>query len=232
MTQAKPARPAKLAFEEPILSVCFDDFPHSALEGARLLETYGGRGTFYASAGLSRIDGPSGKGFEASDLTRLAKAGHEVGCHTYSHRDCARVETFETLLDLAKNRDALAAMGHEEALTTLAYPYGETSTELKAVLPPRIRAARGVSPGLNVGRADLLQLRAFGLFGDGLRQARVALPHAAKRRAWMIVFTHDVADNPSPWGTSSADLDAFLNQARAFGFALLPVSKALERGRS
>lgn len=232
MTQAKAARPAKLAFEEPILSVCFDDFPRSALEGARLLETHGGRGTFYASAGLSTIDGPSGPGFEADDLKRLASVGHEIGCHTYAHRDCARVETFETLLDLAKNRDALAAMGHEQALTTLAYPYGETSTELKAVLPPRFQAARGILPGLNVGRADLAHLRAFPLFGHGLRQARMALPQAAKRRAWMIVFTHDVAVEPSPWGTSIADLDAFLNQARSFGFALLPVCKAVARVRA
>ena len=48
----------------------------------------------------------------------------------------------------------------------------------------------------------------------------------------MIVFTHDVAEAPSPWGTSIADLDAFLNQARAFGFALLPVSKVVERARA
>lgn len=232
ITQAKAARPVKFAFDEPILSVCFDDFPHSALEGARILETRGGRGTFYASAGLSHIDGPSGQGFEPGDLKRLADAGHEIGCHTFSHRDCARVETFETLLDLAKNRDALAAMGHAAPLVTLAYPYGETSTELKAVLPPRFQAARGILLGLNVGRGDLTQLRAFPLFGDGLLQARLALPRAAKRRGWMIVFTHDVATEPSPWGTSASDLDAFIVQARELGFALLPVNKALEGMRT
>ena len=231
-TQARAVRPARLKFDEPILSVCFDDFPHSAIEGARVLEEHGGRGTFYASAGLSRIDGPSGPGFEAEDLARLAEAGHEIGCHTFAHRDCARLGAFETLLDLAKNRDALASMGHAGELQSLAYPYGETSNQLKAALPPRFSCARGILPGLNMGCVDLAQLHAFPLFGAGFAQARQLLKRAAKRRAWMIVFTHDVADKPSPWGTSPSDLAAFLTAARDLGFSILPVSKALRRARA
>jgi peptidoglycan/xylan/chitin deacetylase (PgdA/CDA1 family) len=234
LTQWRPARPAFLRFEEPILSICFDDFPKSAaLEGAPLLARYGARATFYAAADMADKEGPCGPGFSASDMLWLANGGHEIGCHTFSHDDCAQRETFDTLHDIARNRDALATMGLDRAPVSLAYPYGETTTELKNALPPRYKSARGVLPGLNIGRADLAQLRALPLFGEGaLVAAHAALASAAKRNAWLIAFTHDIADAPSPWGTRGADLDAFLAAARKLGFVILPVTSALERARS
>lgn len=231
VAQWRAARPTDLRFDAPVLSICFDDFPKSAaLEGAPIVERHGGRATYYAAADMADRDGPCGWGFSGADLARLAGAGHEIGCHTFSHADCAQRDLYETLCDLARNRDALAAMGHARAPTTLAYPYGETTPALKAALPPRYSSARGVLPGLNVGRTDLAQLRALPLFGEGaLATAHAALARAAKRNAWLIAFTHDVAEAPSPWGTRSGDLDAILAAARGLGFAILPVTAALER---
>ncbi|WP_395648069.1 polysaccharide deacetylase family protein [Terricaulis sp.] len=230
LTQWTPARPAKLSFDEPMLSVCFDDFPASAASaGARVLESHGARGTFYAAAGLAGRDGPCGRNFSAGDLQRLEAAGHEIGCHTYDHADCAKRGVLDTLHDLARNRDVLAAMGLTQPLKTLAYPYGETSRALKQVLPPRFACARGVLPGLNVGKRDLAQLRAYPLFGD-MKRAHRALKAAARQKAWLIVFTHDVGDAPSPFGTSTRDLDAFLQGARELGVTAAPVSTALATG--
>lgn len=230
VTQWRAARPVRLQFERPILSVCFDDFPASAANsGARILEAHGVRGSFYASAGLTGQEGPCGRHFTAGDVRRLAAAGHEIGCHTHAHRDCARMDAYDVLKDIAANRDALAEMGCVAPLT-LAYPYGETSMALKQALSPRFVAARGVLPGLNAGAADLAQLRAAALFGRGYIGAiRADLKHAARRNAWMIVFTHDVDDAPSPWGARSSDLDALLRTAAGAGFAILPVAEALSR---
>ena len=230
-TQWRAARPAKLAFDTPLLSICFDDFPvTAATEGAHILEAHGARGTYYAAAGMAGEDGPCGVNFSAADITRLIDAGHEIGCHTFDHVDCARRDPFETLRSLAKNRDTLNEMGAGEPARTLAYPYGETSNALKNHLPPRFYSARGVLPGLNVGRVDLAQLRAYELFGEGWLDAmRATLKRAAKRKAWVIGFTHDISATPSPWGTSSADLDALLRSAHELGFTVLPVTAALER---
>ncbi|MDZ4690795.1 polysaccharide deacetylase family protein [Terricaulis sp.] len=230
MTQWEAARPAMLRFDRPFLSISFDDFPASAADtGARILESHGARGTFYASAGLANTDGPCGRNFSASDIKRLAANGHEIGCHSFGHNDCAQRDVFETLQDLAKNRDALTEMGAVKYGRTLAYPYGETTTALKKTLPPRFESARGILPGLNVGRADLAQLHAYAMFGKPFAAMRSALKRAAKRNAWVIGFTHDISDTPSPWGTSAADLDALLREAHALGFTVLPVSTALER---
>ncbi len=230
MTQWRAARPVDLRFAAPMLSVCFDDFPVSAAEhGAQVLERHGGRGTFYAAAGLAEQDGPSGCNFTPAHARALAAAGHEIGCHTFSHHDCARRDVLASLHDLARNRDALTAMGCD-APRTLAYPYGETRGALKRRLPARFAAARGVLPGLNHGPADLAQLRAYPLFGPGaMVRVHAALRRAVKQKAWLIVFTHDVAPQPSPWGTSIAALDALAASAREAGVAIVPVREALRR---
>ena len=230
LTQRTLARPVVLRFAEPVLSITFDDFPASAAhEGADILERHGARGTYYAAAGLAGEDGPCGHNFTAADVTRLLANGHEIGCHTYAHTDCAKQSVFGTLQELAQNRDALACMGASSALRTMAYPYGETTPALKRSLPPRFASARGVAPGLNVGAADLAQLRAYAMFGKPFDAMRQALKRAAKRKAWVIGFTHDVSAAPSAWGTSAADLAALLTHARDLGFVVLPVSAALDR---
>lgn len=230
LTQWRTARQADLRFAEPILSITFDDFPASAArDGARILEAHGARGTYYAAAGLANTDGPSGRYFSPTDIARLTAKGHEIGCHTSDHADCAQRDVFDTLRDLAKNRDALAAMG-AGAARSHAFPYGETTFHVKNNLPPRFASARGVAPGLNVGQTDLAQLRAYPMFGaPAMTRLRNALKRAARRKAWVIGFTHDIADAPTDYGTSAGDLDALLRLARGLGFLVLPVSTALER---
>ena len=230
LTQHHAARPVNFAFAEPVLSITFDDFPVTAAStGAQILERHGARGTYYAAAGMANADGPCGPGFSEADIKRLVAAGHEVGCHTSSHADCAQQDVFSTLEDLARNRDALAGMGAPSPRTH-AYPYGETKHAVKDNLPPRFMSARGILPGLNVGAGDLAQLRAYPLFGaGGIDRVLGAMKTAAKRKAWVIGFTHDVADTPSPWGTSADELDLVLREAHKLGFVVLPVTAALQR---
>jgi peptidoglycan/xylan/chitin deacetylase (PgdA/CDA1 family) len=233
LTQHHAARPVTFSFGEPILSITFDDFPASAADaGARVLERHGARGTYYASAGMANADSPSGSCFSETDVKRLVAAGHEIGCHTSSHADCAQRDIFTTLEDLARNRDALLRMGAPTPRAH-AYPYGETSNEMKDNLPPRFTSARGILPGLNVGPGDLAQLRAYPLFGPGgMERVFGALKAGAKRKAWVIGFTHDVSDDPSPWGTRADNLDLLLREARKLGFIVLPVTAALARRRA
>ncbi len=230
MTQHYAARPATLSFAQPVLSITFDDFPASAADaGARVLERHGARGTYYAASGMAGVDGPSGAGYTPADIQRLVAAGHEIGCHSSTHADCAQRDIFATLHDLARNRDALMAMG-APAPGSHAFPYGETSKTMKDNLPPRFMSARGILPGINSGHGDLTQLRAFPLFGDGgMQRVHAALKVAAKRKAWVIGFTHDVSDTPSAWGTRADELDALLTDAHRLGFVILPVTAALSR---
>ena len=52
------------------------------------------------------------------------------------------------------------------------------------------------------------------------------ISRAARLGGWVIVFTHDVAPEPSPYGIAPATLDALLRQARELGVRIMPVGAA------
>ena len=231
VTQWRAARPAEFVSPRPLLSICFDDFPASAARiGAPLLSELGVRGSFYAAAGLMDQDGPCGVNFSRDDLLTVAKAGHEIGCHGFAHADAARLSVRDALLDLAKNADALAELGHSAPLRTLAYPYGETRYALKQALPARFIAARGVLRGVNAGRVDRAQLRACPYYGpDAFESVRELLVEAARINGWLIVLTHDAGHWPSQFGTTPKALTALVRAARALGYEIAPIAEVAQR---
>ena len=90
VTQWRAARPAQLCTSNaPILSICFDDFPASAANSARA--SWKPRRARHASTlpPALRSGWPLWTQFHSRDVRRLAAAGHEIGCHTYAHADCA-----------------------------------------------------------------------------------------------------------------------------------------------
>ena len=229
--QNHAARPALLRPARPLISFTFDDFPKSAARtGAALLDRVGGRGTFYASTAYAGQTTHTGEMFGADDVRRLLGEGHEIGCHTYAHLDCARAAAGDVFADMVRNADALAAMGMEERLVSFAYPYGETSVSFKSQLPSRFTSARGIASGLASGRADLAQLRANAMYGRGaLRRCLAVLEAARRKNGWVIFFTHDVSPRPSPWGTPTGLLERLCGAAFTAGIDILPVREALAR---
>jgi peptidoglycan/xylan/chitin deacetylase (PgdA/CDA1 family) len=67
---------------------------------------------------------------------------------------------------------------------------------------------------------------------EGPRGARVArrwLLRAEARRAWVILYTHDVAARPSRWGCTPAVLAGLIGHARARGFDIVTVAEGIRR---
>ncbi|MBX7247900.1 MAG: polysaccharide deacetylase family protein [Caulobacteraceae bacterium] len=223
-------RPARFSFARPTLSISFDDAPVTALRaGAGILEAAGVRGTFYISAGLGGRDSPMGIYAGMEEVLRVARAGHEVGCHTFSHLDCGRSERDVIACDVELNAATLAEHGLKPE--TFAYPYGEISPLAKRTLGDRFRALRTVNAGMIHGEADLAALPGVGVEGpDGPAKARKWLDKAGRRNGWIILFTHDVRPEPSAWGCTPDDLEALVQEALAAGFDVAPVEVALSRG--
>jgi peptidoglycan/xylan/chitin deacetylase (PgdA/CDA1 family) len=225
------ARPVVLRPARPTVSFSFDGFSRSAARsGAGLLQNVGGCGTFYASASLAGTAGFAGPLFEAEDIVRLSGAGHEIGCATFSGRDCTRASLDDVFADMVRNADVLAAMGLERRLISFAYPHGNASAALKAQLPSRFTGGRGVHPGLASGRADAAQLRANALFGAGaLRRCLAVLEEARRRSGWVIFYAHDVGPRPSPWGVPTGLLERLCGAAFTSSMRILPVGDAMAR---
>lgn len=230
MTQWRVATPLPASPRRVIVSFTFDDFPKSAAEsGAEIIEKVGGKACFYACTGMAGTRNETGQLFDASDIQRLLDAGHEIGAHTQSHLDCANAPVDTALKDIAANLHALKAMGANEPITQFAYPYGETRFDLKRTLPDRFEAVRGVLAGVNTKGSDLIQLRSMELTPDSTTTDRAAkaIKAAARAPAWIIIFTHDVRSDPSPYGTTPDALAYLANLAIENGAALLTPSQAL-----
>ena len=225
-------QPLQIVLNRALISFTFDDFPRSAAwTGADILERFGWRATYFAAAGYAGSQNHLGALFKPGDLLRLRTAGHEIGCHTYGHLDsgCAPVEA--VMADCARNRRALAAMGHESDLGVFAFPYGEASPATKKALSQRYRALRGVQPGINRGHADRALLKAVPLDGGtaGLARALDAVRDAAANPGWLIFYGHDVSERPSQWGCAPDFLDEVCQLAADLSCRVMTMGDALTR---
>ncbi|MFI4936720.1 MAG: polysaccharide deacetylase family protein [Caulobacterales bacterium] len=222
-------RPAR-APAAPMISFAFDDAPASAVTaGAAILQSRGLRGTFYIAASLAGAASPMGPVADAAAVRRLADAGHEIGCHTFSHLDCGQAGAALAVDDVERNRAALTAMG-APAPATFAYPYGDVAAPTKRALAGRFALLRALHHGLIAKGADLNQAPAVGVEGpEGETIAFRWLKRAARRGAWLILYTHDVADTPSPWGCTPGALARLADAAAARGVEVVTVAEGARR---
>ena len=131
--------------------------------------------------------------------------------------------------DADRNDEALAGALEGARLCSYAYPYGEVGLRAKRVMAARYATARGIRPGINAGQIDLAQLRAVPLEARRWRPDEIAAAVAQARTAsgWLVLFTHDVCDTPSPFGCTPAMLVETLELLAAAAVPVLPVKSAM-----
>lgn len=214
-----------------LVTFSFDDAPASACRtGAEILDANGAKGVWYLNSGLFAKEGPMGTYGDGDDASRLARAGHEIGCHTAHHIDCGQAEPAAIAADVEANRQALAGLGVTPR--HFAYPYGDVSARAKAWLGQRFDSCRALHPGLVTRGSDLNQLPAIGIEGpDGPRRALSWMHRAADQSAWLILYTHDVRPDASPWGCTPDALSTLVAEARRLGLRPVTLSQGLEACR-
>ncbi|MAN73575.1 MAG: polysaccharide deacetylase [Henriciella sp.] len=225
------ARPLDAAPRRTRICFTFDDFPKSAADtGADILDSVGAKGCYYACTGMVGTENHLGEMFDEGDLKTLTASGHEIGAHTQTHLDCSQAPADIVLADIDANLRNLVAMGHDEIVRQFAWPYGETRRDLKPRLATRFDAVRGIHPGVNGRRADLMQLFALELNADESTIERAAhmIEQSTGAPAWIFVFTHDVRQKHSKWGTTPAHFRRLVNLAHDTGAILQTPSSALD----
>lgn len=220
----------------PIVSFTFDDFPRSAATtGARILEASGWRGTYYISGILadSTVDGV--EYFRTQDLPRLVAAGHEIGCHTFDHVRLPGMPRSLIERSVLRNRQFMrAAIAADFTPSSFAFPYGDISLASKWQLQAHYPVCRWILPQVNRATIDLGRLSAFPIETRDLDMARIAsaLDDAARCNGWVIFFTHDVSEAPTPYGCQTAAFETIVGMVRARGIEVAPVTDAAARVRS
>ena len=230
LARALVRRPATVTLERPMVTFSFDDAPVSATTtGARILEERGWRGTYFVAAGLAHTDGPMGTYGADEDTLRLHRTGHEIACHTFSHLDCGKADAATVAANVERNQAALKALGLPPS-ETFAYPYGDVSPSAKRALDGRYAILRALHHGLIATGTDLNQAPAVGIEGeDGEVVASRWLDEAARRKAWLVLFTHDVREAPSPFGCTPQVLERLADKAKAMGFEVVTLAEGARR---
>lgn len=220
-------RPLAGVIDQPTVTFTFDDVPASALAGGAALRSRGARGTYYLCAGLFDQVGHMGRFANAEETLSLIADGHEIGCHTRDHVDCHRSGNVELVEQSQSNVVALQALG--ASARHFAFPYGEVSPRVKQVLASRYGSLRGVAAGLVHQGSDLNQLPSVGLQGpDGEAFARHWIDRAVHERAWVILFTHDVREQPSPWGCTPDAVARLADHALQSGCRISTLAEVLD----
>jgi peptidoglycan/xylan/chitin deacetylase (PgdA/CDA1 family) len=215
----------------PVITFTFDDVPASAcVTGARLLEQYQARGTFYVSCGGCGRDSPGGRLASVEQLKALRASGHEIGCHTFSHTAVSGIDREELVAELARNRSFLNGIHRGTVARNFAYPYGDLSLRSKRYLEAHFDSCRSLRHGINCGIIDLGALKACELQDASIGRQGVLdiVAETARRKGWLIFVSHDAQRKPSRYGVSPELLEHALNAARASGAHLISVQNALE----
>ncbi|MGV6800320.1 MAG: polysaccharide deacetylase family protein [bacterium] len=224
--------PAQIRPGRAMVSFSFDDFPISAARnGSRILQQNRLRGTFYTSSGMVGQENHLGALMREGDLARLAMQGHEIACHTQNHIDCAQTSAQQMLRDIEANHIRLARAAPIGGLQSFAWPFGEASARAKQLLAQRFVTMRGVHAGVNRGRVDraLLKAAAIDSTDPGLVRAKALIAELAHYGGWLIFFTHDVCDQPGPYGCTPSQFRMVVEAVTAANIEVQTVAKAAHK---
>jgi peptidoglycan/xylan/chitin deacetylase (PgdA/CDA1 family) len=217
----------------PIISFSFDDAPRTAFtHGGGILKAHGARATFFVSLGMLESGSPSGIIASQNDLRRAVEEGHELGCHTFDHKDPWKTKTEVFEQSVLKNRQALARLIPNIVFSTFAYPLCGPKPVTKSRIGKLFNCCRGGGQTFNVGKTDFNLLKAFFLDirnGDTIDTVRHLINRNSESRGWLIFATHDVDDNPSPYGCTKEYFEKVVQYAVTSGALLLPIGNVCEQ---
>ena len=217
--------------DRPLATFTFDDAPASACAiGAALLERYQVHGTFYISGGGCGLISPGGRLASTEQLKALYAAGHEIGCHTFSHVAVGAVSRNTLIDELERNRIFLQGIHRDIGVRNFAYPYGDLSFAAKQSVAAHFDSCRSLRPGVNAGVIDLAALKSCELQNSSIGRQGIQdiIAATVRQHGWLIFVSHDVDDQPSRFGTSPDLLEFTLHTAAAARCHIVSVGSALQ----
>ena len=226
-------RIATIPCDQPTVSFSFDDFPRSALTvGGEILCRAQARGTYYTAFSLMDSTNELGCHFTRRDLDELLSAGHELANHTYSHVSARALNAAAYRDEVTSGYKSLFDAVGPQASSNFSYPFGDLTLRTKKMVGPTAQSCRGVFGGLNGPVIDLNLLAANSIYGDGekpLSSAKDLLKQNAARKTWLIFYTHDVQETPSPWGCTPVLFERIVQAALDSGARIVTIGEMVSR---
>lgn len=215
-----------------ILCLTFDDRHfESWLYAASLIESYGGRATFFPSGHLTSTD--------LEVLVTLSKRGHSIGSHSVSHKSvpeqCSNwIRRFFFLKnEIMPHVDICSA--HNIDLNCFAYPFGIHSEESDRLLLKQFKRLRVVLRPNLIHTTDKLFVPVDTLkhtvvypsvgigeyYGTDVTDLRLALQRCHEENACLILFTHGVYESATGTDCNISLLENILELAKSFDVTII-----------
>jgi peptidoglycan/xylan/chitin deacetylase (PgdA/CDA1 family) len=221
----------KIPGDNAYVSFTFDDFPRSALEtGGRILQARGLRATYYASFGLMGTHTETGDMFVADDIREVLREGHELGSHTYAHSHAWQTSPDEFEWSILRNKQALYGLVPGAEFGSFSFPKWVPKPSIKQIAARHFDACRCGGQTFNADRMDVNLLKAFFIekSREDIASIRKLIDETCRSRGWLIFATHDISDDPTPYGCTPATFTQIVDHALASGARVLPVREALD----
>jgi peptidoglycan/xylan/chitin deacetylase (PgdA/CDA1 family) len=231
ITSLKFRHVVPLVADYGVVSFSFDDAPKSACyEGRSIIEKYRCHATWYVAGGLTDKIDQGHRCHSFSDISDLFHNGHQIGCHTFSHKACDSINRIELMLEFQKNCEFLNQIGLSDSEIHFSFPFGAYNLASKKIAAHRFKSSRITGGGFHVDYADLNALKAERLYQGVMTVERLnrLMKEVAAKKAWMILYTHDVSRKPSEWGCTENLLDYALQAALTSGCKVMPVDRAIQ----
>lgn len=216
-----------------LCSFTFDDCPYSALAVAgRRLESLGARATYFIAGEPSSSRAEKDDALIwGTDLADARSAGHEIGCHTFTHRSLRLLGDTEIEAEFDRNLDAVRQILPDVDLVSFAYPFGEVSFRSKRAVARRFGVGRGTREGLNGRVVDLSELRTISLRSRSFSKDRIRriVARAVRNKSWLVFVGHDVRKDPSAWGCTPEEFYHVADEVANAGIEIFTLKAALGR---
>lgn len=223
-----------------VISFTFDDVPDSTLYyGATILEKYGLRGTFYIAGHLAGRSETTRQLINENGIAELAERGHEIGCHTFSHPNIATLSGVQLQSETDQNRAFLNRVldkhqGKAGSQLNFAYPYNAVSYFAYRRMAKNYRSCRAGENRINRGATCLQMLfgMEIGRPDEEVTQLKAEIDAVKAQPGWLIFFTHDISETPTPYGCTPAAFERLVQYAVQSGCEILTVNEALNSYQS
>lgn len=219
-------------FEEPIITIAFDDGWYSIYQNAQLLEKHSIRTTQYILPG--NFNDPQ---YMSKDhVYQMVKAGHDIQSHTMSHPHLP----VTTLPDVEKElRESKAILGNVTGreVTDFASPYGKMSPSVLEHVKKVYRSHRNTNGDLtNLDSGDINIKDKFDIFNinsytvkntDTAEDLQKLIEYTKQQKGWLVLTYHQVDNSGALFSVTPAALDAQLAQIKKSGIRTATMSETI-----
>lgn len=227
-------RTIKIPSSCKMVSFTFDDAPQSAYRiGGALLKKYNCFGTYYISYGKLGVMTDFGAIMTGDDVRSMVADGHEAGCHTADHSNAWDVTNAEFERSIVTNKEVFSQLHTGCNLESFSYPFGSATIQSKKNIQKNFHSARGIVNGINTAECDLNLLKAVSLYSRGIMMNQKlvgnAIRYVVENGGWLIFYTHDIQESPSPYGCTPQQLEETILKVIDSEIEVLPVRSALAK---